>query len=542
LDGPFRWLVVGGGTAGCLLARRLAESRGGTVGLIEAGSAPRDARTVAPAWYPRAQGTRLDWGFRTEPQAALAGRQLAWPRGRALGGSSAINALIYLLPAPGDLERWSRVVGGYWAEGLAAVAAGWQAAAHGSGFRCPISGLELEPVRDVHPWCRAFLDAATAIGLPQPSPWIQSQPDVCGPYWLTQRRGRRHTTATDLLAANAAPRSGSCDDSNNLSIITGWQAERIVFQQGRAVAVAAKSEAESAPLLIRADEIILAAGAIGSPALLLRSGIGPAAELQGSGIRCVVDAPEVGANLQDHLVMPVVFQMRTEEGLPYRFSRAARQQFRDSASGPLASNLAEVGALLGQIALEGASAGEASRTPRIQLHVTPTHYLKYPRLMTLPNCMSIGITPLHPVSRGRIRLAASEADNHGLRIDPQYLSDARDAADFWEGYVWIRQAARSAGLGELISSQSIPSAARSDPAGISRSVRAMAQSIYHPVGTCRAGSDDRSVVDDRFCVRGVSGLRVADASVLPDLPSGNTMTAALLMAELAAGASVAARR
>ncbi|MGN6545148.1 MAG: GMC family oxidoreductase, partial [Aureliella sp.] len=478
-------------------------------------------------------GTRVDWGFRTEPQSALGGRQLAWPRGRALGGSSAINALIYLLPARGDLERWSRLVGGRWRDGLAAVAERWRAHPPSEDHsRCPISGLPLEPVLQTHPWCQAFLNAATSVGLLRRSPWTQSEPDVCGRYWLTQRRGRRHTTASALLQASSSLDQPAVLD--HLSIVTDCVAERIIVRQGRAVAVEVRRDSDASLHRLVADEIILAAGALGSPGLLLRSGIGPTAELAAHNIPCHVDTPEVGANLQDHLVLPVVFQMRSADGLPYRFDAAARRQFRESASGPLASNLAEVGALFGQAALAGASPSEAAATPRIQLLVTPTHYLKYPRLTATTDCMSIAITPLHPASRGRIRLARSANGNHGLSIDPEYLSQASDIEDFCEGYDWIKQMLQATELSDQIAGQLIPSAARSDAAGIGRTVRAMAQSIYHPVGTCRAGCDRQSVVDDRFCVRGVAGLRVADASVLPDLPSGNTLTAALLMAELAA--------
>jgi choline dehydrogenase len=219
--------------------------------------------------------------------------------------------------------------------------------------------------------------------------------------------------------------------------------------------------------------------------------------------------------------------------LPYRFGPTERARFRTSGSGALASNLAEVGALLGQIAVPGAPADEAAATPRFQLHVTPTHYLKYPWLRSATNCMSIAITPLHPASRGRLAItgAASAAQ---LKIEPRYLAESGDLEEFVAACSWVAEVVGTSSLQPLIARQLIPAEHRRDAAGIRRSVRSLAQSIYHPVGTCRAGLDAGSVVDDEFRVRGAVGLRVADASVLPDLPSANTCAATLVMAELAA--------
>lgn len=551
--GRFRWVVVGGGAAGCWLARRLAAQSLGAVALVEAGDVPRDPRCVVPAWYPLAQNTRLDWGYRTEPQRELAGRKLAWPRGKCLGGSSALNALIYMLPSKADLDRWSRAVGGYWVDAFSNLRAEWDSVLEehwpSGTVCCPITGMRLGPVQQTHAWCRSFLEAATMAGLDLQSPWLQSASDICGNYWLTAKAGRRQTVADPLIAtasstdpqSQAATEQATAPETRQPNVLIGCHAHRIIVEQGRAVAVEVSSAGSTERWrIVASDTIILAAGAIGSPELLLRSGLGPAKGLQAAGIRCQFDSPNVGENLQDHLAMPIVFQMKSAEGLPYRFGPQQRARYRQSGSGPLASNIAEVGAMLGDVQLHGARAAEPFSVPQVQLHVTPTHYLKYPVLPSTPDCMSIAITPLHPAARGQVRLggrlAGGTREQPRLEIDPCYLSDATDLNAFLTAYRWILEALAGSALRSSIAGQLIPTERRSDAAGIGRAVRALAQSIYHPVGTCRAGADGAAVVDDRFRFRGVDGLCIADASVLPDLPSGNTCAAAILMAEVAARA------
>ena len=535
----FRWVIVGGGAAGCSLARRLVESGYGSVAIIEAGQATRDARTVVPAWYPRAQNTRIDWAYRTQPQSGLGGRRLAWPRGKCLGGSSAINALIYMLPARGDFERWSRQVGGHWQRGLAAIGLQLEAAAAAVNLSdeivCPLTQLPLEPVSETHPWCRAFVEAAAAAGnLQVRAPWLRSEADICGNYWLTAKKGRRRTTAS--LLPNVLPMwSEPTHEDQGLTLFTGCYVHRVLIERGRAVGVELSCpETPREQTVIRAEEeIILTAGTIGSPHLLLLSGVGPANELEQCDIRCQADSPFVGRNLQDHLTLPAVLQMKTASGLPTCFGPQERKRYRDHGAGGLASNIAEVGALIGHTKLPGASTEEATHTPAVQLHVTPTHYLRYPFLGSPANCMSIAVTPLHPASRGQLRLTGA-ANHLSLEIDPQYLTESADAAEFISAHAWISELLSNSELGRLVEQRVIPQPHRCDEAGIMRSVRSMAQSIYHPIGTCRAGHLSSSVVDDTFRVHGVDNLRVADASTLPDLPSGNTCAATLVVAELAA--------
>lgn len=523
----FRWLVVGAGAAGCHLAHRLAASGQGSVALLEAGERAQDPRTWVPAWYPHAQGRRVDWAFRTQPQSQLSGRSLAWPRGKCLGGCSAINGLIYMWPAVADLERWAQAVGGLWQQSFSQPA---PPAATNSSHRCPLTGIPLGPVAKTHTWCRSFVEAATRCGLSCHDSWMQAETGVCGNYWLTTEHGRRVTPATGLLAAQADPSSMV---ARQLTILSGLNVERILMQQGRAVGVLAHDQRGEPLTLLAEDAVHLSAGTIGSATLLLRSGIGPARHLRAAGIDCLVDAAEVGQNLQDHLVWPIVVRMRSTAGLPYRFDRAARAEYRGWGTGPLSSNLAEVGAMFGQWVPTNAVGNQPPIAPRFQLHVTPTHYLKYPRLRADTDCMSLGLTPLHPDSRGSICLDEHQPQGSPL-ISPGYLSAAGDVDQFEDAWEIIQEILSQPPLADITAERLIPAPHRSESKGYRRSVSALAQSIYHPVGSCRAGHDAQSVVDDHLRVRGIQGLRVADASVLPDLPSGNTCAAALLVADFAA--------
>ncbi len=320
-----------------------------------------------------------------------------------------------------------------------------------------------------------------------------------------------------------------------LTIFADSHGERLLIERGRAVGVQIVKDGQSQKIFAT-DEVIVCAGAIDSPALLLRSGIGPTDHLNSCGIDCEMHAPEVGMNLQDHLVWPVVFQMHAPSGLPDRFCKAERDAYRQHGTGPMASNIAEAGAMLGSNALGTAKASSTpgpTDEPVVQIHTTATHYLKYPVLRSEAPCASIAITALHPQSRGTIRLDTS-CPQRGPVIDPAYLECETDLKPFLLAYEWVTEMARQSAWCEVAHTQVLPSPKRNQRESLVRSIRTLSQSIYHPVGTCRAGADEQSVVDSQLRVRGILGLRIADVSVLPDLPSGNTCSAAWLVAELAA--------
>lgn len=512
-DAAFDFIVVGGGSAGGWIARRLASQHVGRVALIEAGPAASDVRSRVPNWYPRTFGTKLDWNYATEPQLGLSGRRIAWPRGRVLGGSGAINALIYLQAALADFERW-----------------GWK-------WAKPLLDVELlrhAPPESPHRWSEAFVAAAEEFGLQVVAPWTQSQANVCGLFSTTQRQGRRVHSAEQLHELKA------------LQLFTNCRAERVVLEQGRATGVQVECEGGGGRRCLNAAKgVVLCAGVLGTPQLLWQSGIGGEQQLRDVQIDCQVDLPAVGRNLQDHLVFPVVFETQEPSGLSRRSTPADRQLYRSAGSGLLASNIAEAGALL---ALDQPSAGQpptVTAAPGLQIHFTPTHYLRYPRLAATNNHLTLAITDLHPRSRGNLtpRLTSSTlgyGPSVDVAIDPHYLEHPDDLERLLLGLEAARAIARQPSLGCIISSEQIPGSRRQDPRSLQRSIKTLAQSIYHPVGTCRMHvphlprlpdlAMEESVVDGEFRVHGVVGLRIADASVLPDLPSGNSNAVTLLIA------------
>jgi choline dehydrogenase len=517
-DATFDFLIVGGGSAGGWIARRLAAHRIGRVALIEAGSSSNDPRTRVPNWYARTFGTPLDWNFSTETQSELSNRRIAWPRGRLLGGSGAINALIYLQAASADFERW----GWDWAPQ-------WLDSQLHHNQLTEDKLLPHAPPASPHPWSEAFVEAAAEFGLQITAPWSQSQPNTCGLYSIAQRQGRRAHSAEQL------------DVLAELQVFTNCHAERIELQRGRAVGLDVAFAGEGSQRLSATRGIVLCAGVIGTPQLLWQSGIGCAQALHDVHIDCQVDLPAVGSNLQDHLVYPLVFSTHTPDGLRRRSTPVDRRLYRASGQGVLASNIAEAGALL------SLNRDCTASTPELQIHFTPTHYLRYPKLASTDNHLTLAVTDLHPRSRGSLtpRLAAASRGNGArvdVAIDPHYLEHPDDLERLLAGVEAARAIAGQPSLNRIISAEQLPGPKRQDKRSLQRSIQTLAQSIYHPVGTCRMqvpqGNEgsraetpaEASVVDGEFRVHGVEGLRIADASVLPDLPSGNSNAVTLLLA------------
>jgi choline dehydrogenase len=548
----YDYIIIGGGSAGCLLARRLVQTNRGAVALIEAGgasiNAKADVRTVVPAYYPKTFGSRLDWAYASEPQTGLNGRRISWPRGKTLGGSGAINALIYMQAAAGDFERWA-----------SSGCPGWEWPSLSNSLiklgsplsQCPVSDLELREIAEPHPWSQAFLEACTAYGLQPRQSWMQAESNTCGFFSLTQTDGRRHHTGLQL--SDVSPHA-------NLDLFLGSNVRSLKIIRDRVVKVGIVDRSNQLVELRANGEVILCAGTIGSPTILLRSGIGPAAALRRLGIDVQHDLPGVGENLQDHLVYPLVYRTQARDGMQTRFNLAERQRYRQLESGtkhgPLASNIAEAGAMFTQMAptfhrenregprrIEGnensaenqpadkyAAASQFTHsTADFQIHFTPTHYLKYPSRGAPRDCLTLAVTDLHPRSRGRLQLGNANP-KVPPRIDPGYLEHHEDAPRLLGAIERCRQIANQTSLNILIADELLPSRKRAEPASILRSVQSFAQSIYHPVGTCRMGLDAQAVVSPELRVHGFCNLHVADASVLPDLPSGNTNAVTLLVA------------
>jgi choline dehydrogenase len=345
------------------------------------------------------------------------------------------------------------------------------------------------------------LEAVQAVGLSLRTPLHQSCVDTAGLFALTQQHGRRRHIGNQLGAQRAA----------KIDVLTGWQAQRLLLERKASLVVSDRSGNQVT--LASPGKIILSAGAVGSPTLLLRSGIG-APDSVAHNTRATLDLPAVGENLQDHLVYPVVYRAKQASGLPRRFGPEHRKAFRDHGSGPMASNIAEAGAFF--------SLDASADAPQFQLHFTPTHYLKYP-LDGETDCCSIAVTPLHPKSRGRVSVHSE--------VNPNYLSAESDRAALSDAVDWTRKQVGPR-LDHLLDREIMPGRRADRAGGLSKSCAAFAQSIYHPTSTCRMGKTPTdSVVNAQFELHGCADILIADASVLPDLPSGNTQAATFWAAE-----------
>jgi choline dehydrogenase len=340
-----------------------------------------------------------------------------------------------------------------------------------------------------------------------------------------------------------SPHLHSPESQKRIDVWEQTHALRINLSAGRAMGVEIKRDSGETVTLGATDEIILCAGAIGTPWLLMNSGIGDERHLAELGIACHLHLPSVGVNLQDHLVYPVVYRAREPKGLQSRHDCSAKERYRQLGSGPLASNIAEAGALRG-----GEDAAWPPKPPDFQIHFTPTHYLRYPQGAIIDDCLTLGVTDLHPASRGMIRLQRNSSGDTIPHIDPGYLMAPIDETRLLEGLAWAQQIASSGPLSELIEENLLPGKGGCNLRWNAKSIRAFSRSIYHPVGTCRmvnptsagplsaSSSMPDGVVDTQFRVMGLSGLRIADASVIPDLPSCNTNSVVLGIAIRAAEA------
>ncbi len=526
--GPFDYVIVGAGSAGCVLAHRLTHSGRHRVLLLEAGGSDRRLRVQVPIGYGLAfHDPRLNWRLFTEPESALAGRRGYWPRGKVLGGSSSINAMVYVRGQVADFERWRADgnPGWGWDDVLPYYRRMERFATQPDALRGHDGPLRISDVSaQVHPLCASFLRAGAELGLPQNAGFNGQSAEGVGLYEITMHGGRRMSSARAYLhPALSRP---------NLVLRTQAQATRIEFEGARAVAVHYRHRGASHRVAV-GRELILSAGAVHSPLLLQASGVGPAALLQSLGLPVVLDQPAVGRHLQDHLCIDHLYRARVptlnQQLRPWSGRLRAALRYVATRRGPLSLSVNQGGGFVHS--MPGAA------QPDLQLYFSPLSYTRAApgkRALMSPDPFPgflLSAQPCWPASRGHVQLRSADPDAAPL-IVPNSLSVPQDLDALVEGSRWLRRLAATPALAAVIERELEPGAAQQSQRELEDDVRQRASTVFHPVGTCRMGTDaHQAVVDARLRVHGLAGLRVIDASVFPHLTSGNTNAPTMMVAE-----------
>jgi choline dehydrogenase-like flavoprotein len=513
------YVIVGAGSAGCTLAARLSEDPTASVLLIEAGGRDRSPNIKIPAAFAKQFRTKLDWDLNTEPEPHCEGRSLYMPRGKGLGGSSSMNAMLYVRGRPLDYDLWeSQGCPGWGWSDVRPYFLRAENNERGESEHHAVGGpLNVADERSPRKLTGRFLAAAQAAGIPRISDYNGPEQDGCSIVQVTQKGGRRWSAADAYLRPNTG--------RENLEVITNAQALKVEIENGRATGVRYRDR-RGREQVARADrEVIVAAGAIGSPQLLMLSGVGPADQLRSLGIDVAADLPGVGENLHDHPYVVCIWESAVGESLFGADKPKPLLEWVMRRTGPLTSSVAEAFAFV--------RSRPGLPAPDLQYHFAPAYFNDNGFDEYDGHAFTNGPVLVSPKSRGRLWLrSADPADKPRILINA--LTEPEDVRSLVDGVKIAREVVASEPLASAAGKELFPGPDVQTDDDIEADVRRRVELIYHPVGTCRMGSDDGAVVDPQLRVRGVEGLRVADASIMPVIPGGNTNAPTIMVGERAA--------
>jgi choline dehydrogenase len=525
----YDYVIVGAGPAGCLLANRLSENPAHRVLLLEAGGQDNYPWIHIPVGYLYCIGNpRTDWCFKTEAEPGLNGRALNYPRGRVLGGCSSINGMIYMRGQARDYDGWAAQgnTGWGWKDVLAQFKRSENHYAgdtemHGAGGEWRVEQQRLS-------WgiLDAFRQAAAETGIASIDDFNGGDNEGCSYFQVNQKRGVRWNASKAFLRPIA--------QRKNLTVMTGVEASRIELENGRATGVVARVE-QREHLLRARREIILCCGAIGSPSLLQRSGIGPRPLLEKLGIGVRHELPGVGENLQDHLQLRLIYKVSNGQTLNQMVGSLWGKmnmglRYAVNRSGPLAMAPSQLGAF--------ARSGPEQESANLEYHVQPLSLERFGEPLHAFPAFTASVCDLRPKSRGTVQIRSAQVQDAPV-IRPNYLSHDTDLKVAADAIRLTRRIVAAPSLTKFQPVEYLPGASLQSEEDLRQAASTIGTTIFHPVGTCKMGQGTDAVVDERLRVRGIEGLRVVDASIMPNITSGNTCSPTLMIAEKAAQMIVA---
>jgi choline dehydrogenase-like flavoprotein len=528
----YDYVIIGAGAGGCVVASRLSADPTVRVLLLEAGSRDWSPLIHVPVGFTKLTSPNVNWGFQTVPQLQLNNREMWYPQGRTLGGSTSINAMIYIRGQAEDYNTWQKLGNEGW--GYTDVLPFFKKAEHNERLADEFHGnsgpMNVTEQAQHNELTKAFVRAGQELGLRFNPDFNGASQDGVGYYDVTQRAARRESAATAYLHP--------VESRPNLTVVTRAVADRVLLERGKAVGLKYRNGSRRQEVRV-AQEVVLCGGAINSPRLLLLSGIGPADELNSLGIKVHHDLPGVGRNLQDHMDVYL-----TAETVPVSFNESDRPhrvlfyglEYLLYKTGPLTACVCEAGAFV--------KSEPEVPTPDIQIHCLPAYVIDHGRVRLRGHGITVNTCNLRPKSIGSVRLRSSDP-RVPPAIDPNFLGDPHDWDLSIAGFKWGRELLRSSNLGAYIKREHMPGDSVQTDREIRAYIKQWSKTDYHPIGTCKMGHDREAVVDTSLRVHGLSGLRVVDASIMPTLISGNTQATSVMIGEKGAyhimeGASPAA--